>query len=68
MNIFDESQALRMNLSGRSVPYLELSFLIRSERLPFWGVEELVAVDVMQELAFKGYVDPEREQEGEIRG
>lgn len=55
-----------MDLFGYEVyvQHLELSFLIRSERLPFRGVEELVAVDVMQELAFKGYVDPEREREG----
>lgn len=38
--------------------YLELSLFIWPERLPLWRVEELVAVDVMQELAFQRHIDP----------
>lgn len=45
--------------------YLELSLLVWSERLPLWRVKELVAVDVMQELALQRYIDPERESERE---
>lgn len=38
--------------------YLKLPFLVWSEGLPLRGIDKLVAVDVMQELAFKRYIDP----------
>lgn len=43
--------------------HLELPLLTRSERFPLRRVQELVAVDVMEELAFKRHVDPDRERE-----
>lgn len=43
---------------------LELPVLAWSERFPLWRVEELVAVDVVQELAFERYVHPDREEGG----
>lgn len=46
--------------AAASVQYLELSLLVWSERLPLWRVEELVAVDVVQELALQRYADPAR--------
>ncbi len=54
--------------SSLTFSYLELSLLVWSERLPLWRVKELVAVDVMQELALQRYIDPERERQREIRG
>lgn len=42
-------------------PYLELSLFVWSERLPLWRVEELVAVDVVQELTLQTHANPERE-------
>lgn len=55
-----------LTLCLHALQYLELALLIWSERLPLWRVEELVAVDVVQELTLQRHVDPERE--GEIRG
>lgn len=49
-------------------PYLKLSLLVWPERLPLWRVEELVAVDVVQELALQRHVDPKKETESKIQG
>lgn len=47
--------------------YLELSLLIRPERFPLRRVEELVAVDIMQELALQRYIDPKTERDRRLK-
>lgn len=50
------------SMTALQAPYLELSLLVWPERLPLRGVEELVAVDVMQELTLQRHIDPNAER------